>query len=486
MKKIINICDFYKKPVTLPIQSKSKYSTTLGFITTILTFMIFSLHFYLECYEVFYRTNPTVFSNKNNIHISHKSTLKISNETLKFFININTTTFKEDLMDYFYIDAYYFTTTVGKEIKIKFENCTSKELANFLNVDGFKIPEGFNLCPNINISEDFSFPLGRLEKFSFYFSLNQCFDESLGCKQDKDFYDDLKNQTNSLSTMMYFINSQENMLNDKNPFTLNLFSYGFGGINATINIDLEGSEIITQSLFGFFELYRNSGFKVSNYKSITPTPNRFIAYQFLFDSANFTFYYRNYKTFNNAFANAFSLFKLYTWVFSFLLSSYYSYNINTVIINKNFDYGKSLVSFGDTSGIIKDRLNLNEIISEQKKLQSLSQCNTVEKKLTISVVFKKVACCRVLTCKRKNGTRSYYNYSMGVVKKYLSIEQIFWNLVENLRVKQFVIKNNLLSELESNDKLVLDCCGAGDNAKQCCNYEKFEDKLVVGENNFKT
>jgi hypothetical protein len=68
MKKIINICDFYKKPITMPIESEYRYSTVLGFITTLLTFITFALHFYFESYELLIE-NTQMYSPIKTMHM---------------------------------------------------------------------------------------------------------------------------------------------------------------------------------------------------------------------------------------------------------------------------------------------------------------------------------------------------------------------------------------------------------------------------------
>jgi hypothetical protein len=289
MKNIIYICDFYKKPITLPIESQNKYSITLGFIITIITFIVFVLHFYFESYEVFARINPTVSSIRNNIQLSNKANLKISNQTLKLFINISVN--KENALDYFYIDSYYLFFSM--KTQIKFKNCTSEDFANLSkDLKSFYIPDGINLCPEINFLKYYLLPKPEydFDKFYILFSLDECYDESFGCKQDKDFYERLRNGTDILRARVNFINSQEDMLNDANPFVFNLFECGHSRISTTVQIDLEASEIITQPLFGLFDSRKDSQFKVSGQK-VYETPWRIIGCKIFFDLNNLTFYF---------------------------------------------------------------------------------------------------------------------------------------------------------------------------------------------------
>jgi hypothetical protein len=166
MKKIINICDFYKKPITLPIELEYRYSTILGFITTLLTFLTFALHFYFESYEDFDRKHPNIFSNKNNAYTYNKPTLKMSNETLKFFININISPFKENLLKYFDLSASHYDFGIYNKTGISFDICDENDLAVFRNhFEDFNFPEGINLCPKIN----FLIPATSFDEFEIYF-----------------------------------------------------------------------------------------------------------------------------------------------------------------------------------------------------------------------------------------------------------------------------------------------------------------------------
>jgi hypothetical protein len=215
---------------------------------------------------------------------------------LKFFINIKVN--KQNALDYFNIDSYYFFLL--KKTPIKFKTCTSEDFANFSkDLLFFNIPNGINLCPEINFSKDYYYLRTNLIIFIFIFSLDECYSD-YGCKQDKDFYEELRNGTKILTATVNFINSQENMLDDKKPFIFNLFEYEHSSINTTVQIDLEGSEIITQPLFGIFETGKNSQFKVSGHK-VLATPWQLIACQLFFDLNNLTFYNRNYKTLNKHF-----------------------------------------------------------------------------------------------------------------------------------------------------------------------------------------
>jgi hypothetical protein len=157
-------------------------------------------------------------------------------------------------------------------------------------------------------------------------------------------------------------------------------------------MNFEGSEINTEPLFGLLEPYKNSQLKYIGSNKGMPIANGFINYNIFFNSQDTTIHYRHYKTLNNAFSNAFSCFKLYSWVFSLLLNSYYSYNINSVIINKNFDYGKWITnsSNDDLKQNINKFNNISEVVPNKRSLLITHADEGFKKKLTLTLICKKV------------------------------------------------------------------------------------------------
>jgi hypothetical protein len=462
MKTIIKYCDLYRRPITLPIQSENKYSTTFGFIITILTFILFLTHFYLECYEVFDRKYPKVFSNRNSLHFkTTNSSLLVASHTLRFFINLQLEhNDKQDLLSYFNINSNYYTkgeTTLNE--LIKFHKCGQDEedaLSYYLRKN-FTFPEGINLCPSIN----FEIPVSSFDEFGLNFSLRECQDEKLGCKQDKGFYEKLRNKTKLLKTKLYFLDSEENMLN-RNPYTYFLFKKGYSGVNYSLTVNLEGSVVDTQRFYYFED---NDGqFKVLSSKDSEALQDELVGYRIQFNSKELTVHTRTYKTINNAFSNAFSLFKLYSWIFSLLLNNYYSYNINTIIINKNFDYANSTK---DNNADEKDISNtgrnisnsLGELVSNTKSLLKTYESNTCKNNnLTMSLIIKRITCFRGCFCvKKKNKTRKFYESSTCVIRKYLSIEQLLSNLIEYNKFKKSVIEKIELDEFREHERLILSC-----------------------------
>jgi hypothetical protein len=370
-----------------------------------------------------------------------------------------------DLLSYFdLLDSYYFT--YGQTIKnepVKFEICDKADqfiLSDFLGKN-FTLPEGINLCPRIS----FHLPVTSFETFGLFFSLRECVDEKLGCKQDNEFYDQLRNQTYLLQSMFYFIKSEENMLNDIMPYSFSFFDKGYIGVNTSLTVNLEGSEIYTQSLFGFFGHDSHSQLKVLNFEDSEPFPNELVGYRILFNSKEYTFHNRTYKTINIAFSNAFSLFKLYSWVFSVILNSYYSYNINTIIINTNFDFENSTKdnnNENNENSLIKNQNNLespSETVLKQSPLITYKRNTEGKKKLTMPLVVKRITWLRCCFCMgNRNKVRKFYKISTNIINKNLSIENLLTQIFEYSQFKHSVIEKIGLREFDTCDyKHIVDC-----------------------------
>jgi hypothetical protein len=64
-----------------------------------------------------------------------------------------------------------------------------------------------------------------------------------------------------MSTELFFINAQEEMLNSDHPFSFEFIGKGISALGKALNIELEGSEVTTQSLL-WYESYKDSHLKI--------------------------------------------------------------------------------------------------------------------------------------------------------------------------------------------------------------------------------
>jgi hypothetical protein len=387
MNNFLRIFDLYKKPITLPIQSQYSYSNITGFIVSITTYIVFSLHLYFESYEVFAREHPTVISNKNNIHFSQNSSLKLSNETLKFFIwigeyNVKNTT--DDLLNYFEIHSNYITESKFSKGSINFTQCEG----DYLSKENFNI-QGIKLCPKI----DFSIPINSFKKFEWKFDIRECLDEARGCKRNPELYKNLRNG-NEIFSFLILTDFEEDMLNFTQPYEYD-FRFLSTDVNQNLHVQLKGSEIKTQSLFGFYEAESRLKFSKHNKKE-TIFPQQIFSYTITFNSKDMTLYQRIYKTFTGAFSNAYSLFKFYSWLFSIVLNIHYSYSVNNVIINTNFDYRNSMKN-SDEYKMPRNLFNtsINSDLNQKEFPKEHKNGGAKQQRLTLSLIYKKVSCCRI-------------------------------------------------------------------------------------------
>jgi hypothetical protein len=459
MKQFLKVFDLYKKPITLPIKSQSKYSNLTGLIVSLITYIAFSFHFYLESYEAFAREHPNVVTNKNNIRVSKKPSLKLSNETLLFFLNINEYLYEGDLLSHFELNSHF--RTLGREKQqgnVKFTNCTSEDILILSEYVNFDKMSGVKLCPRIN----FSIPVDSFYDFWWEFSIRECKDDTKGCTRDEDLYKGLREGEYTLFNHLYFINYHENMLNAAFPFYSII--EGYYAVKSKVLLKLKGIEVTTQSLLGFTET--ESRLQVFEHtERMNRDPEEFYSLSITFDPLkDLVLHRRTYKLLTWAFSNVYSLFKFYSWVLSIFLNNHYLYNINKIIINKNFDYGGSINSSNEYIKRKSVQNRVNEINSNQQEfLKEFKVDKNKSNQLTLPLIYRKVSCCRLFFCNRKNLTKRFYDSSMRIIKKHLSVEQLWLYLVETTRLRNCLEDKLDLRNLDEKERLVLDLTMEGGN-----------------------
>jgi hypothetical protein len=209
--------DFYKQPITLPIETKSKYSTKVGLIVSLITIIFFALHFYIESYEVIERKHPTILSLKQDTN-SYNTSLEVSNKTINFFITIQKDFETEkNFLDYFEITSQFSTVGNNEIMPLKFSNCTEDDFERLrkLGYDYVLDPSEIVLCPRIN------FAFSIYEKYSYKFSYGaiECSNPAKGCIRDEDMYEKLSNGAYNLKTSLTFIDNTLNLLDYSKPLS---------------------------------------------------------------------------------------------------------------------------------------------------------------------------------------------------------------------------------------------------------------------------
>jgi hypothetical protein len=451
MSNYIKYFDLFSTNVTLYTKSYSKVWTYLGFSCTSISVILFCFIFYLEAYEVFKLDHPNVILYKQNLN-RNNSTLSINNSTFNFYINLNLDFPKEILFNHLIVSAMYRLNANSDTYieKVILEECNSNDEIIFEKL--FKreiklVPHGVNLCPRIDF--DKIKDNTNISNFNFLFSIHECDGFDKACIPDSYIYENLNSGKLIIEANLNFVDSQIDPTDYDKPYWLK-----FEELRISTDLDkkrsiikLEGSEINTQSLFSFHKLEKKSQFSILSSETSKKQPRwkTFLSYEISFNSKDMYIYNRTYKTLNSAFANSFAIFKLITWLVSVILSPYYNYCKNTYIINKNFDYEKTVQANNNT--------NVNSLNTECNDLTFTASMinNRKPKNLTIGTVVKNVSLIRYAFCLRRNKTRVFYKQALFVIRHSLSIENIFSSMVDYFRLKRVLLDHkdiNSVNELE--------------------------------------
>jgi hypothetical protein len=260
--------------------------------------------------------------------------------------------------------------------------------------------------------------------------MNECSEGNPNCVVNKDLYQKIRKKEYNIVAGLKFINNDIDLTNFENPYWYHITNfYSLSSWAEGTTIELEGSELNSQSLFSFNTPSIQSQFAIKR-ESTYPKYDAFAAFIISFQSSDMYIYKRTYKTFNSALATSFALFKLFNQIISIALSPIYTYYMNTIIINTNFDYELSTVNKQATTTI--EHVSAREDISS--RLVSV-EC----KKLTTFSALKNVSLFRYLLCRRRNRTKAFYDKAKCVIYKHLSVETLFSYLVEYFKLKKYLL-----------------------------------------------
>jgi hypothetical protein len=432
MKKIINVFDLYGKHISLYTRSSAKATTCVGFIFTIISFILLGLILYFESYEIFKREHPNVISYKQNI-FTNNSTLRLSNNTFNFFLNIYKDFEKDNFLSYFNILSHIKFEKANRHsdyILVFYDNCTDDDKSHFQHfISNFEFPKmGINLCPRINFANT---DLEGAHGFTFYYDIRECKEDSTDCIFDKELYENIRTGEYSLYTELNFVDSQINLLNYDKPYWFQLRQFYTNSWFESSLIELDGSEVQSQALFSFYTPPAvQSQFNIKGSRGFLRQADVVNSLRISFYSNDMHIYIRTYKTFNSAFAISFALFKLFYSIISIILSPIYTYYKNTIIINNNFDY--------ELSTLDNDASNNSKIVSARKEL-TLELTGIKTKRLTTLLALKNVSLFRYILCRKRNRIKTFYDRAKDVIYKYLSVENVFFNLIEHFKLKRFIL-----------------------------------------------
>jgi hypothetical protein len=219
-------------------------------------------------------------------------------------------------------------------------------------------------------------------------------------------------------------------MNYDNPYVFqNIPFYSLSNWPEGTLIEMDGSEITSQSMFSFNTPAVQSQFGIQRESGGQKSHSTFTSITMIFNSMDMYIYKRTYKTFNSAFATSFALYKLFNQIISIILSPIYTYYMNTVIMNYNFDYGLSTLN--------KSTASNDESVSMKQGI-SLELTNVRSKRLTTFSALKNVSIIRYILCRRRNKTKAFYEQAKYFIYKHLSVENLFSYLTEYYRVQEIL------------------------------------------------
>jgi hypothetical protein len=437
MSTIIKYCDLFGKNVTLYSKSSSKITTCVGLFFTILTLLIFSLIFYFESYEAFKREHPNVVSYKQNLN-KNNSTLSVNNNTFNFFIHLRPTFPIYQITNFLQITAEIKFGDDSDAQKVSFEQCNENDKAIFstlLNKELAFEERGISYCPRIDFTKTET--KTSFSNVEFSFNLGECDGKTEShCEPNYNLYDYLRKGIEyNITANLYFVDSQIDLTDSANPYTFNMKAFKTISSWKKHNIvNLEGSEIRTQSFFNFNRYEKQSRLSFSTTEtSVNEDQRCFLSYSFAFNSKDMYIYNRTYKTVNSAFANSFAIFKLIKWFFSILLAPYYTYYKNLNIIGKNFFFNDETQS---NSGIKKTAINL----SSDSSIELTG--NRKSKKLTTLSIIRNASLMRYILCTKRNKVKKFYDQAKFAIGYNLSVENLLTFMVEYFRLKHFLLEED--------------------------------------------
>jgi hypothetical protein len=448
MKRVIRLFDFYGKNVPLYTKSYPKATTFLGFIFSIITLVLLCFILYFQCSEVFVREHPNVVSYRQNIN-KNNSTLTISNNTFNFFISIKNDNKKENLLNYFLIESNInFRAENHQIINISYEHCNDNDKSKFKQfIKEFKFPENsINLCPRINFTEVEN--VRSFQNFDFNFTIGECVKNISDCTVDENFYKEIREGRYIISSYLYWLDNQLDLTNYEKPYWYIFRNLPAPSNKEVLHVELEGSQINSQVLFNFNAIEKQSQFSYATYFRVKKPSRSVISCFIVFDSKDMYIYNRTYKTFNSAFAETYALFGLISKIISFILYPYYTYYMNTAIINKNFNYELSTRDGGFRS--------VNTDMIGKDVSQDLTVKFVKPKGLTSCTVFKNVSLLRLFCCRKRNRIKTFYDYARLVIYKHLSVETLLRQIIDLYRVKKYLFMNNDSFISPQREKLIVD------------------------------
>jgi hypothetical protein len=401
--------DIYKSSADIYINKESKHKTWMGTYISLLMIIFSFTVIYLEFHDVFTKTNPTIITNTFESEF-YNPDLKLTSENFRFRLNPSNQT----LAKYFKIDYYVNYYHLDKGV-YRPDTLTLTDLAGFYPTMSSK----------------------NLKAFNVTIGIRQCEQTDKGCVVDPELYQRLQNGTQKFEIAFEFIYSTMNIHEGERLIPQRYRSALILSKESSVAIvKLKPVEITTVSnaIFDYTNTFRTFALDGTDVKH-TPGLKSYIS--IICPRSQILVIKRHYKGVTSAIANSYTVIAIFFYLSNLLVASYYKYSINKIILLKNFDVEKSI------SGTRGTNIQLAES-SDVSSGGNVIKYTNVNREIRVAPPSKCPKWLRwldYLRCCRKEQSRSikFTAQANSVIRKYLSVENIFNIMLDYLRVKDVLL-----------------------------------------------
>jgi hypothetical protein len=452
--KYISFLDLYGTPITVFHRSQEAFSSKFGIFLSFITICLLAFHIYLEFPDVIGKKSPSVFSHKLNTYQSTNAKANKQAFPLYFYMNDKET--GQSYTEYFKFQIIFEVRNATKDVRHEFslEPCKEKDLLYFQSLASDTIPQD-PLCV-----EDFEDLAKDFVDFNINIAalINYCtIRDSDICKYDEKFIDRFDKGEIPIDFGMAFYDTGFDIFNSEQ---INSKQYVMpGSTNAKdrrrYDVLLNYLEIVYKNTDYFSKEERHTSYSIYEAKPVDPINE--IYYINLTDMTErvnkVSFFFIEHKKLFPAISNLISFMVIYVVLFNFLSFKYNQLQINTKIINKNFEWyaredemiERRKPSMSTENNPFSTEREINAKIRPVRDFETLQQKHEAlkkeRKKLNYNIFKRTLFCCKRLLGKAGNRHDIMYNKAITLVKKNLSIENLMKLTLKFQQLKEYCLNN---------------------------------------------
>jgi hypothetical protein len=431
--------DIYGPHAKFYINNKSKFSSYLSIILSIITYIIFSLVLYFQMEDHIFKTNPIISLIKEDAR-RHHVPFNFTNDFLKsyftgrhlfrynqkFFSHLNI---KANLEIYFWYKGNL--TTAFRKIETNI--CSEGEVNYFKSLPGFVNNDNNPfLCTKGKDLETLNDFLYDYFEVVFNIDFGLCSPEDTNCIYDEKFNNILR--FDDAFVDFHFLASAPDLTNFTNP----LFNY----INSVLMInrqsmvsDLSMLQVKTKDGGLFDSGLRETNFKIKDSYN-TNRRGTWVDFRIHYTNHNVIVYERHYRSFSSALASTLSITKLFLFCFKLVTKYYSKYKVQCLLINGSFDYQNSI---GPSTHNTMESIN-----ASSSKMSIMSErfvgCSRPRREFSFNF-FNRVKLNFKNMCKgKKTKSELFYKVTTKNISRNLSIDTLL-KFIYDLHKLEHVVLN---------------------------------------------